>query len=125
MACPGVRSSVVEGRISLYTLKQGVSIHMTPEIEKMLYVICMVFRAFDLPVIITSAIDGPHRQDSLHYKFRAFDIRKNFIDVNNSNTWSMHYKDIIDGLHIQFKIKGYPVNVVNEADHLHFEWAGI
>jgi hypothetical protein len=109
----------------MYQLKNGVSLHVTPEIEKMLSVIHPVFRAYFLPVVITSGIDGPHRQGSLHYKFRAIDIRKNFLCTADVCTWSMHQRTILDALRINFSMKDYPVNIVNEQDHLHIEWNGI
>jgi len=106
----------------MYQLKNGVTMHLTPEIEKMLSVIHPIFRAFFLPVVITSGVDGPHRLGSLHYKFRAIDIRKNFLCGADVCTWSMHSRTILDSLRINFFQKGMPVRVIDETDHLHIEW---
>jgi len=97
---------------------------MTAEIEKMLERVYIVWKAFDVPVIVTSGIDGPHRQDSLHYKFRAFDLRKNFDDPIVSRTWGIHWQYILDGLKIQFEAHEIPARCINEQDHLHIEWYG-
>jgi len=108
----------------MYTLKCGTSLHMTPEIEKMLERVCIVFKSFEIPVVITSAIDGPHRQDSLHYKFRAFDLRKKFDDPIFDRTWGIHWQYILAALKIQFEAHQLPARCINEQDHLHIEWYG-
>jgi hypothetical protein len=123
MVGSAVRSSVVE-RETMYSLKRGVSIHMTPELEKMLDRVCMVFKCFDLPVVITSGVDGPHRENSLHYKFRAIDIRKNFDDPILARAWNIHHQYILDGVKIQFSAHQLPARCLNEEDHLHIEWNG-
>jgi hypothetical protein len=106
----------------MYSIKQGVSLHMTPELEKILEVICFVFRAYYIPVVITSAVDGPHREGSLHYKFRAVDIRKYFLTPEHMHIWEIHSGTILDALRINFVQRTYPVTVINEQDHLHIEW---
>jgi hypothetical protein len=108
----------------MYSLKRGVTLHMTAEIERMLERVCSVFNAFKLPVVITSGVDGPHRDDSLHYKFRAFDIRKRFTDPLLAREWANHYQYILDGLKIQFSAYEIPARCLNEQDHLHIEWYG-
>jgi hypothetical protein len=97
---------------------------MTPEIEKILDCVCIVWKAFEIPVIITSGVDGPHRENSLHYKFRAFDIRKNFVDPTISRAWGIHYQYILDALKIRFEAYKIPARCLNEQDHLHIEWYG-
>jgi hypothetical protein len=108
----------------MYTLKKGCTLFMSPEIEKILSVVHPVFRAFFLPVVITSGVDGPHRMDSLHYRFRAIDVRKMFPCPNDAHTWGIHSNTILDGLRINFSMKEFPVKVINESDHLHIEWIG-
>jgi hypothetical protein len=109
----------------MYIVKQGVTLHMTGELEKILEVVCLVFRAYFIPVVITSAVDGPHREGSLHYKFHALDIRKNFILPEHTHTWEIHAHTILDALRINFVTKNYPVLIVNEQDHLHIEWKSL
>jgi hypothetical protein len=108
----------------MYTIKTGAAIFLSPEIEKILAVVYAVFRAFNLPVVVTSGVDGPHRQGSLHYRFRAVDIRKRFPDTLHSATWEIHKREILEALAAHFGIGGYPVMIVNESDHIHIEWAG-
>ena len=106
----------------MYTLKRGVLLFVSPQIEKMLEIICLVYRAFKLPVVITSGVDGPHREESIHHCFRAVDIRKFFPDTELSETWRIHSNQIISALRSEFEFQEYPVEVVNEVDHLHIEW---
>ena len=108
-----------------YSLKVGVCIVMTEEIEKILQVVCRVFNAVKLPVVITSGVDGPHRENSLHGKFRAIDIRKIFPDWELSETWSIHHDYIRNALYCLFREMNYPVIVVEESDHIHMEWRDI
>lgn len=108
----------------MYTLKQGVTIFMSPEIETILSVVQPVYKSFALPVVITSGLDGPHRNGSKHYRFRAIDLRKKFIDPLDSETWIVHGSRIIDMMETIFRVKNLPVRIVNEEDHLHVEWNG-
>jgi len=95
---------------------------MSPEIEKILEVVCMVYRAFGLDVVITSGVDGPHRENSLHYNFRAIDIRKNFESPLAAAGWMIHHEKILDGMEQNFQKRKYPVLIVEEQDHIHLEW---
>ncbi len=95
---------------------------MSAEIEKMLFVICRVFNTIKLPVVITSGLEGLHSENSLHYKFRAFDLRKNFDNMELSETWKIHREYILFALKDQFKAKNYPVQIIDETDHIHVEW---
>jgi len=108
----------------MYSIKKGVAIYFTEEIEKILSVVCPLFKAFYLPVVITSGIDGPHRENSLHGKFRAIDIRKFFHDPYSCETWTLHHKMIFDGLRDGFHVNNFPVTVLDETDHIHIEWSG-
>lgn len=108
----------------MYTLKQGVSIFISPEIEKMLDAICLVYASFHIPVVVTSGLDGPHREGSLHFCFRAFDIRKCFPSTIIESSWQIHKEMIFEALQHQFRIRKLPVVMVNEQDHIHFEWNG-
>lgn len=105
-----------------YQLKRGVTIFLSPEIEKILEVACLVYRAYGLPVVITSGVDGPHRENSLHYNFRAIDIRKNFSSPFMIAGWNIHREKILEGLETNFQHKKYPVLIVEEQDHIHLEW---
>lgn len=106
----------------MYSIKRGVSIFMSDEIEKILSVICPVFNAFKIPVVITSGLDGPHRSESLHYKFRAIDIRKNFSNNELTETFAMHRDLILSAIESRSKIAGYPIVFIVEEDHHHIEW---
>ena len=106
----------------MYSLKRGVTIFISPEIERMLETFSFVFAAFKLPLVITSGLDGPHRENSLHYRFRAFDVRKIFNDPFHDETWKIHRENILDALENQFQHRKLPVLIVEEADHIHTEW---
>ena len=108
--------------IPAYTIKRGVSLVMTAEIEKMLTIVCRVFNTVKLPVVITSGLEGLHSENSLHYKFRAFDLRKIFDNSELSETWTIHREYILFALRDQFKARNYPVEIVDETDHIHIEW---
>lgn len=88
----------------------------------MLEVVCLVFTAFKLPVVVTSAVEGPHGYESLHYNFRAIDIRKNFSEPEYDITWKCHAELILEAINGQFDLRRYPCLVINELDHIHFEW---
>jgi hypothetical protein len=107
-----------------YQIKRGVSLFMSPEIEKILEVVCPVYHSFKIPVVITSGVDGPHRENSLHYNFRAIDIRKNFPSPLAAAGWTIHRESILDGMERNFQYKKYPVFIVEEQDHIHLEWCG-
>jgi hypothetical protein len=106
----------------MYTIKRGVAVFMSVEIEKILEVLCSVFDAFKLPVVITSGLDGPHRSDSLHYKFRAIDIRTEHLESEYLEMFLYHADDILAMMKFEFEKKKYPVQVLMETDHLHIEW---
>lgn len=108
----------------MYTVKRGVTLFLSPEIEKILSVICLVYSTFNIPVVITSGLDGPHREGSLHFQFRAIDIRKNFPSPLAEATWQIHKDLIFESLEHQFRIQKLQVAIVNELDHVHFEWIG-
>jgi len=106
----------------MYTLKRGVALFMSAQIEQMLTVMEPVYLAFKVPLVITSGLDGPHRSDSLHYRFLAFDVRKKFDNVELSENWNIHSKTILATLRENFRIKNMPVDMVHEIDHIHAEW---
>lgn len=106
----------------MYRLKQGVTIFLSSEIEKILEVVCLVYNAFHIPVVITSGVDGPHREDSLHFKFRAIDIRKIFESPSIDAEWAIHRDLIFESLEHQFRIRKLQVAILNEQDHIHLEW---
>lgn len=105
-----------------YTLKRGVALVMTAEIEKMVNVIAPIYESFGLPFVITSGVDGPHRPDSLHYQFRAIDARKHFSDQVMNDIWKHNGKVILIHIRNQCRLNGLPVDVVEETDHIHYEY---
>lgn len=99
----------------LVSLKVGAGIFMLPQLEKLLYVASTILSFENLPLIITSGFDGPHRENSLHYRFLAVDIR--------NRDWTREQKATIPGrLRLTYENYGYPVDVVVESDHIHLEW---
>ena len=106
----------------MYLLKRGVALFMSAEIENIISVLIPVYRAFSLPIIITSGLDGPHRANSLHYKFRAIDVRIHFDVQEMNDRWKMHGHDIIGLIRDKAMKLHYPIDVVEETDHLHIEW---
>jgi hypothetical protein len=105
-----------------YQINKGVLILLSVEIENILSIVCPIFKTFRLPVVITSGVEGPHREGSLHYKFRAIDIRKKFNDPLQISNWEIHRELILSYLDSRFLLSGFPVAIIDEADHLHIEW---
>lgn len=69
-----------------------------------------VFAKYGSELVITSANDGKHRQDSLHYKGRALDLR----------TWHVSGREWQVAKDLQ-RALGDDFDVVAESDHIHLE----
>lgn len=65
------------------------------------------------PVIITSLKDGTHKENSLHYKGLAFDVRTRNMTGGEAKTLFENVKLILDP-------QGY--DTVFEGDHIHCEF---
>lgn len=101
--------------LPLFSMKVGVVLMMTPEIERMITIVSNTLALAGLHLVITSGAEGLHRDGSLHYRFRAFDMR--------NNNWSDgQRKEIPEALKRKFAALNYPVDVVVERDHIHIEW---
>lgn len=105
-----------------YNIKRGVALVMSAELEALIGVIDQVFAAFKLPLVITSGVDGPHRPGSLHYKFRAIDVRKLFGNQELNNVWNNDGPIILGTIRTRCKERKIPVDIIEETDHIHFEY---
>lgn len=83
----------------------------------MLDVLGPVYEEGGVPLWITSGIEGPHGENSLHYKLRAFDTRSYY----NRGLKDHALKIAQAGLAL-CKSKGLPVKLEIETDHHHWEW---
>lgn len=61
---------------------------------------------------VTSAFDGKHMKDSLHYKGYALDFRTNSLSDGAAKAWSERMR----------KALGPDYDVVLESNHLHVEY---
>ena len=65
----------------------------------------------DKPFVLTSCLDGVHKQNSLHYRGLAFDIRLDDLNSEELRDFLM-YCDLYTSRYIQ---------VIVEVDHIHIE----
>lgn len=89
-------------------VKDGVQ----PQLIRIVAEVANISEELDLPLTITSGIDGQHGEDSLHYALRAVDIRINDLKPNE-------VKAVVADLQ---KFLGTSYDVVLEADHIHVEF---
>lgn len=101
-----------------YTVKVGVVLLVTPEIEKLLAVLDPIYQLEKVPLVITSGIEGAHRENSLHYRARAFDTRSRHMTARKR-------KKIHDTARRAFVESGVPGHLFPEPDHDHWEWRGV
>jgi len=73
----------------------------------------------DISIVITSANDGKHRKDSLHYKDRAIDIRA--VD-KYKRIGSMDEEEALAVRALLQNYLGSSYDVVYEYDHIHIEY---
>ena|SRR3990167_11277587 len=103
------------------TLKIGVTITVTPQIDRILRYAALCYQSVmgpDFIVTVTAGSDGHHGEQSLHYKNLAVDLR-------TGHSWSpplmtpQEAKDIRDELALRL---GAGYDVVLEGDHIHAEY---
>ena len=91
-------------------IKNGVDLRgLTPQMAIAYIIACRCYGQYDC--VITSASDGKHGQNSLHYKGQALDLRTRHI---NGQGLQAIYNKLKESLGEQF-------DVVLEADHIHLE----
>lgn len=123
-ACGG---SGGRGEISLVVrggdmmLKVGVTLTVTPQIDRMIRVAEVAFSKVmgaHFQVVITSGNDGTHMAGSLHYQNAALDFRTGHAWVPPLMT-----EEEAQELHEEYKaLLGAGYDVVLEKDHLHAEY---
>ena len=99
--------------------KDGVTLDkLRPEILKALEVAVYVYATFGQKLVVTSANDGKHMKNSLHYKDLAFDLRTRDIEPkiveemvavikkNLTADYDVIIETISPHLHIEFDVKG-------------------
>ena len=100
----------------LYKTKEGVSTTYLkyPLANKLneIALICKLINGVNYQMTITSGNDGVHKNNSLHYKNEAIDIRTRDMDVNDK---------ILTQLWIK-KWLGFDYDVILESDHIHIEY---
>jgi hypothetical protein len=95
-------------------IKPGVDLRgLTPQMAIAYTIACAVYqRHCNTVCTITSASDGKHGVNSLHYKGKALDLRT--FNVPTA-ALPLLVQSLKDALGAQF-------DVVLEADHVHIEW---
>lgn len=95
--------------------KAGVVVYrMHPEVERIIDVLDDISkRVARRDVVITSAREGEHSKNSLHYKGRALDIRVNDLDANTRALYLRAIKNALDDA---------KWDVVDEGTHIHIEF---
>ena len=92
-------------------IKSGVDIRgLTPQMAIAYTIACRCYGQYDC--VITSASDGKHGPNSLHYKGQALDLRTRHL--NGQGLQAVYHK-LKESLGEQF-------DVVLESDHIHVEW---
>ena len=92
-------------------IKKGVDLRgLTPQMAIAYVIACRCYGQYDC--VITSASDGKHGPNSLHYKGQALDLRTRHM---NGQTLQGVYAKLHEALSDQF-------DVVLEDDHIHVEW---
>lgn len=95
------------------TIKSGVKLKgLKPEMALAATVVESVYQHFHHECTITSALDGKHSTNSLHYSGNALDFRTR--DISSNITLNLR-KTVEDRLGPEF-------DVVLEQDHLHVEF---
>ena len=92
-------------------IKSGVDLRgLTPQMAIAYTIACKVYGQYDC--VITSASDGKHGPNSLHYKGQALDLRTRHL--NGQGLQAVYHK-LKESLGEQF-------DVVLESDHCHIEY---
>ena len=92
-------------------IKSGVDLRgLTPQMAIAYTIACQCYGQYDC--VITSASDGKHGPNSLHYKGQALDLRTRHL---NGQGLQAVYLKLKESLGEQF-------DVVLESDHIHVEW---
>jgi hypothetical protein len=92
-------------------IKHGVDLRgLSPQMSIAYTIACRCYGQYDC--VITSASDGKHGPNSLHYSGQAMDLRTRHM---NGQTLQLVYAKLKEALSDQF-------DVVLEADHFHIEW---
>ena len=72
-----------------------------------------IFRSHNHEMVVTSLMDGQHKEDSLHYRGLAFDCRTRDLPIADKASIFTELKAILDNI-------GY--DIVSESAHLHIEF---
>jgi hypothetical protein len=99
-------------------IKEGVRFRkLIPELYNILPVLDMVFLDHGIECTITSANDGVHKPDSLHYLDRALDLRSHDLP-SGAEPFIVH--DLQQVLGLDYDVLFEDANTPNE--HFHLEW---
>lgn len=102
-------------------LKPGITLTVTPQIDRMLHVAATVYAEVMGPafsVVVTSGNDGKHMAGSLHYKDLAIDLR-------TGHAWEKPLMTQAEAQALRDELDrrlGVGYDVVLEKDHVHCEW---
>jgi hypothetical protein len=96
-----------------YSIKPGVRLTGLQPQAVLAYVIAgSVYDAFDAPCVMTSAVEGKHKNGSMHVLGCAIDLRTSVLPVDRHEPLAMALRTSL----------GSEYDVVLEADHIHIEW---
>jgi hypothetical protein len=100
----------------MLAIKPGVDVGgITPEVLLGATILAEVFWRHGVPTVITSCMDGKHKDGSLHYLGRALDIR---LASRFNTTEGIDLKLLLEGR----ASLGEQYDLILEADHFHLEF---
>lgn len=88
---------------------------INPVIIQALEAIEPIFNEYGLPIVVTSAFDGKHKNGSLHYQGLAVDVRTRHILENHLITILLRIKAVLRALDKRYQ-------AIYEKTHLHIEF---
>lgn len=99
-------------------LKNGVKIEgLKVEILLGLLILSDVFKTYDVPLVVTSALDGKHMHGSKHYQGQALDLRSKNASVDIQKKILAEGKEKL-GENFDFILEGEGT----DNEHLHVEF---
>lgn len=99
---------------------QNVNLNgLSPQIISAIYITDYIYRINNVEMVVTSAKDGTHSKDSLHYSGNAFDTR-----IKNITGYEISGNKVAVGIFLELQTVLLPLgfDVVLEENHIHIEY---